>query len=425
MRTLKSHPVIVKRSLVCAVVGLMVGNAYALTPEQQEIRQLRAELNALKALVEQKIAHEQSTSPKVQVAAGTAQEKTPVVSVKSANGTEVDVYGFVRADANYKLHGTDTTFNSIESAPIKGSSEADIKRFNTSMATTRLGFNFITPVAGHKVGGRLEGDFFGGGENASSLRVRHAYLTYDNWLVGQTWSTFNDLNTIPDIIDFYLMAGHGADRTAMVRYENGFTENTKYAIAVERNKTFDRAPNLVGKLSHTFAGNKAYVSARTFVTQAQDPSTSSDKEISWGAALAGTYKVTDDLRLMADYNHIKGNKQYVEQSNTAYVTDAQGKLLLNEFDSLSLSASYQITPKVNTSLGLGYMKAKDNDYATRMKATNANVANKEIKQGFVNVIYKPVKPVSLGVEYLNGQRETFEGNKGKDERIGIMAQYDF
>jgi hypothetical protein len=40
------------------------------------------------------------------------------------------------------------------------------------------------------------------------------------------------------------------------------------------------------------------------------------------------------------------------------------------------------------------------------------------------MMYSPVPPVTLGVEYIYGERKTFSGQKGKDNRVGAMA-YNF
>lgn len=46
-------------------------------------------------------------------------------------------------------------------------------------------------------------------------------------------------------------------------------------------------------------------------------------------------------------------------------------------------------------------------------------------QAWLNFIYSPVKPVDLGIEYINGERETFAGETFKDNRFGLMARYNF
>jgi hypothetical protein len=38
--------------------------------------------------------------------------------------------------------------------------------------------------------------------NGYSPEIRHAFMSYDGWTLGQTWSTFMDVNALPDSIDF-------------------------------------------------------------------------------------------------------------------------------------------------------------------------------------------------------------------------------
>ncbi|WLF84642.1 DcaP family trimeric outer membrane transporter [Moraxella sp. ZY210820] len=370
--------------------------------DPEELRQLREEIQALKAVVEQK----QQQQVKYQL------QNAPKLNTK--NGAEVKLYGFVRADAGIKLDGTSNTWNNIAEA---NTGNDDVK-LNTSMATTRLGFEFKTPTkGGHLVGGKLEGDFRGGSnsENGNGFRVRHAYVTYNDVLVGQTWSVFNDLDVLPNILDDNLIAGQGADRTLQIRYETKVAPQTKVAVALERNKNYNRVPNLTARVQQKMAGDKVHVSARSFVGEAHDSNASNDKKLTWGVAVGAAYNVNDNLTLMGDYNHIKGNQQYLEQTNTPYTVNANGKLTLSEFDAVSLGANYKFTPKVSGTTGVGYIKAKDNGVGT----------NREIKQGFTNVVYSPVEPLSFGVEYLYGEATTFADTKAKDQRVGLSATYNF
>ncbi len=40
-------------------------------------------------------------------------------------------------------------------------------------------------------------------------------------------------------------------------------------------------------------------------------------------------------------------------------------------------------------------------------------------------MYNPYKPVTFGVEYVYGERETFNNRTGVDNRFNMMAIYDF
>lgn len=347
------------------------------------------------------------------------------VSFQTKGGAEAEVYGFVRGDAVYQIYGADSVFNNVENAPVGANQKRDVD-LNTTMATTRLGFNFNAPVEGQKLGGKLEADFYGDGPNGSKFRIRHAYMTYNNWLLGQTWSTFGDMNTFADIIDFNPIAGQGAKRLQMVRYETALNPTVKVAGAIEKNAHYDQLPNFVGRVQFT-PNSQTYLSGRAFVTQAHVDDVDK-KETAFGVGVSGSYKITDTVKVLGEYNHIKGDANYMEKANKAYQINANNKLVLNEYDTFLVGAEVKVTPKITTNLALGYIKNKSGEYAdlSIANATSADkVGNKTIKQGFVNVQYKPVKPITLGVEYVHGERETFGNQKGKDSRVGFMASYAF
>lgn len=342
------------------------------------------------------------------------------VSFQTKGGAEAEVYGFVRGDAVYQIYGNgEGVWNAVETAPTGKNQKRDID-LNTTMATTRLGVNFNAPVEGKKVGGKIEGDFLGSaaGTDGKAFRIRHAYMTYENWLLGQTWSTFHDMNTFADIIDFNPIAGQGAKRLQMVRYETALNPTVKVAGAIEKNAHYDQLPNLVGRVQFT-PNSQTYLSGRAFVTQAHVDGVDK-KETAFGVGVSGSYKITDTVKVLGEYNHIKGDANYMEKANKAYQINANNKLVLNEYDTFLIGTEVNVTPKITTNLALGYVKHKAGEYAQLAPATNKN-----IKQGFVNVQYKPVKPITLGVEYVHGERETFSKEKGKDSRVGVMASYAF
>lgn len=99
----------------------------------------------------------------------------------------------------------------------------------------------------------------------------------------------------------------------------------------------------------------------------------------------------------------------------------------NEFNAFQVGATYKILPNLRSTIAYGAMFADDdNKYATLLN----RAGNKEVKQAWINFIYSPVQPVDLGIEYINGKRETFAPNadgetKFKDNRVGVMARYNF
>ena len=83
---------------------------------------------------------------------------------------------------------------------------------------------------GAKLGTFWEMDFMlsgtGNGDerisNSYNPRVRHAFVTYDKWLFGQTWMTFFNVGALPENLDFVGPAESTIfGRQAMIRYTSG------------------------------------------------------------------------------------------------------------------------------------------------------------------------------------------------------------
>ena len=90
---------------------------------------------------------------------------------------------------------------------------------------------------------------------------------------------------------------------------------------------------------------------------------------------------------------------------------------------LQVGATYKFSPNFRSTLAYGAIFADDDtDYA---KSTSNVNANEKVQQAWVNFIYTPVAPIDLGVEYINGKRDTFAGQSYKDNRVGLMAKYSF
>ncbi|MHA3891294.1 DcaP family trimeric outer membrane transporter [Acinetobacter sp. GXMZU3951] len=431
----------IRQSLAVTIATLMMTATHAATAEQEEIAQLRAEVEALKALIQQNLPQVQqattvTSAPQPKNTTMTAVEKTSVANnptvekssplqFKTAGGAEVKLYGFVRGDASYQFEGGNAIFNRINAVALDNAADKTKTedRFYSTATTTRLGLDFKSPIEGQNVGGKIEVDFRGTND---SLRIRHAYLTLNNWLFGQTTSSFLATDLQPEMLDFNSPLGIGTFRTPMIRYSDKLSADTAYFVGLEKGRDDNRFPALTAKVKQNFAAGKGSTSLRALAQEFRATDAGNETAFSWGLGLGASYKVTDELRVMGDYSHVKGDDKFLLYTNTAYNTGPQTTdVNLNEFDALTVGATYQFNPKVRSTLGYGLMLANDsNDYADNLASTDT-VQNKTLQQGWLNVMYSPVTPVTLGVEYVYGERETFSGETGKDNRVGAMARYNF
>ena len=269
-------------------------------------------------------------------------------------------------------------------------------------------------------------------DNAKSenLRIRHAYLTLNNWLFGQTTSSFASVHA-PEMIDYNTnIGGSGASaRVPQVRYSQKLAPATQLFVSAEEGNskaTKDgdlsyRLPVLTAKVTQGFAEGKGLASARALVEHYKSEAANDDKT-GWGAALGANYQVAEPLKVSADVAYMKGNSNHLYGSNSAYSV-VGNSIEQNEAVAVQVGATYNFSPKLRSTLAYGALFADDGtDYA---RAANNAGANEKVQQAWINFIYSPVKPLDLGVEYINGKRDTFAGNSYKDNRVGLMAKYSF
>ena len=417
------------KTLAVAVTAIMASSAHAAQTEQQQIQQLRQEVESLKTLIQQQHQVQQQQQTQIEqvkaqpvqlTAAPVAKSDASLTAFKTKAGANVKLYGFIRGDANYIVKGADNDFNSVHTSKEEASD-----KLRATAKITRFGLDFDTPVGDDKVGGKVEVDFASASE---SLRIRHAYLTYNNWLFGQTTSNFLSSHA-PEMIDFNTNMGGGTTRIPQVRYNYKLAPTTQLLVAMERGASTATAstvkyslPVLTGKVIQGFAEGKGTASARALVEQYKDE-TGKDDKTGWGVAAGMNYQVSPPLKVSVDVSHVVGNSNYLYGSNTAYVVDVNNNIEQNEFNAVQLGATYKFSPQFRSTLAYGGMFADDgNDYAKIV--SNAN-SNEKVQQAWINFIYSPAAPIDLGVEYVNGKRDTFGGNSYKDNRFGLMAKYSF
>ena len=118
---------------------------------------------------------------------GIASVATPAANagtVAVKGDTAVNMYGFIRFEAGYAKDMASSIYHNV---PVD--TDSDDEHYETNANITRVGLTFNNADA--NVGGRIEGDFWGG-----KFRLRRAYIkqTFDNFylLAGQEWGLEND-----------------------------------------------------------------------------------------------------------------------------------------------------------------------------------------------------------------------------------------
>lgn len=409
---------IFKMVLMAIVAGVSSNSSFA-NISQNEHNELRKELMALQKEV-QNLKNENSLQ----------LHSAPSMSmIEKKRSTEVNIYGFIRADATYQATGASTMYNNINAVPLKNTHEEykQRDRFRATAAATRIGANFRTETPVGEIKGKIETDFFGGATR-DQFRIRHAYLTFDKWLVGQTWSNFIAPEYLPETIEPASYVGGSLLRVPVLRYTDKITDQTSFVLSIEDPKYTAatdpdnemRLPAFVGRINHNF-DNGSLISGRSFLAEKK---TANDEKFAWGIGLGGKYLISPHTILKADYYHVKGDGRFLAWSNSGYALDINNQMHENEFDTISLGITHKFNPKLRSTIGYGYMKANESSTFAHLKYDD-NTQNKQLWQGWANAIYSPFKSIDFGLEYVYGQRETFNDQTGVDNRFNMMISYDF
>lgn len=135
--------------------------------------------------------------------------------------TTVSLGGYAKVDVRH-VDG-DIAYQDYWVANFPAGAAVDTSHTGFNVKESRLNFK----VTHGDVSGFVEFDMYGGGgnevvSNSSNPRLRHFYINYKNWMVGQNWTTFMPLHALPEALDFGgPHVGEVFIRQTQVRYTHG------------------------------------------------------------------------------------------------------------------------------------------------------------------------------------------------------------
>ncbi|WP_109355452.1 DcaP family trimeric outer membrane transporter [Sphingorhabdus sp. EL138] len=404
---------------------------------------------ARQAIDETRALAERTTAVESRIAEQAAVTQKVAEQSDDANGfnvgkTRVTYGGYVKLDViTERTSGGQVPSGSIArdflipgAIPVGG--EASGFDTDFSARQTRFFLKTETDVGDdHKIGSHIELDFMvtsGGDErisNSFAPRVRQAYITFDNWLFGQTWSTFQDVSALPEAMDFIgPTPGTVFDRQPMIRYTNGGLQ-----IALEQPETTittptgarivagdDSLPDMVARYNHKgeFGHLTAAAIGRVLRVNEDDFGLINDSSFGYGVSLSGKLNVgeRDDFKFMATAGEGLGRYIGLNIVNDAAVR-ADGSLA--PIATYSGFAAYRHfwNDKWRSTLSGSYFKADNPVLLTTGLVTD------ESWNVFGNLVYSPVVPLDIGIEYMYAKRRIEDGASGNLQKVQMSAKYKF
>jgi hypothetical protein len=363
------------------------------------------------------------------------------------------IYGFAMADYIYDANRVDPSWDDtlrpskIPTDPgVFGSDGQSV----FSAKQSRLGVKGDIPVGdGYSdITFKFEFDMFGVGVDAgqTTIRLRHAYGEWGQFLAGQTNSVFMDIDIFPNVVDYWGPTGMVFLRNPQFRWTPYRTANSNFAIAVEKPsndidvgtireldpelganlQNDEKLPDLTAHyyMSDTWghfqiAGILRDVAYDTAGSPNNEPKSS---QLGWGVDATGHVNVLDRDKILLGVVYGQGIASYMNDGGVDLapegtdLTDIHAKAV----PLLGVSAYFDHywDSKFSSSIGYSFTQVDNTGLQEPTAYQKGEYAS-------VNLLYTPVKNFMIGGEFLWGQRIDHDGNAGDDVRFQISVKYDF
>ena len=314
-----------------------------------------------------------------------------------------------------------------------GSADDDITT-DFQARETRINFRADTKTAGgDSITAFIEMDFFthaDGNEvvsNSWSPRLRHAFIKYNKWTFGQTWSTFQDVTVLPEALDFVGPAESTTFiRQAMVRYTSGnlelAVENPEAFVAgagtAERG--FSTMPDLIGRYTFKLAGGSYIRVAGLYRSiKVGDIAGSQRDETGYGVSASAKFMIGNgDLRAMVTVGDGVGRYVGLGFVRDGYI-DANNEISTAEAVAAFVSYRFKWNDKWRSNIMYGTTTI---DYDDDVAAAGLNDTGSSFH---ANLIYNVLPKLDIGGEIIWGERELVDGTDGDFTRFQFSAKYAF
>lgn len=357
--------------------------------------------------------------------------------------TEFTYGGYIKLDAMWSDYSAGAPAGSsvgrdfyVPSTLTVGSDDSSDAVFDMHARESRFNFGTATLLDnGKTVKTKIELDFLasapGGNErvsNSYSPRIRHAFISYDGWLFGQTWSNFQNVGALPEALDFVGPAeGTVFVRQSQIKYTTGAwsfsLENPESTITTAGGGmavTDDASlPDFTARYTHKADWGNFVVAALARQLTYKVGGVDAD-ETSFGVSASGMVKFGEDnLKFMLTQG--KGLGRYVG------LNVARGAVLngddLDAIDSTSGFIAYQHkwNSQWRSTFLYSFLSADNDENLLAMYGDPT-----ESSQSYsANILYSPVKRLTFGAEFKHAERELESGVDGDLDRLQFSVKYAF
>jgi len=432
---------------------------------EQTMQELKGQINALEHAQVASVQPAAESQPTIAPQPAAAAVSVPVEALRPAikaaqtagaeqPGTRLDLYGFAMLDAGYNFGQTDPNwFDVVRPTKLPASPNefgADGNAY-FGVRQTRFGVKTSTPTALGDLKTQFEFELFGTGVDAgqTTFRLRHAWGSLGQFLAGQTWSPFMDIDVFPNELEYWGPNGMVFFRNVQFRWTPISTDHTELVFAVERPGASADQGVYSGRIE--LSNITPHFNLPDFSWHVRETQ-------QWGyVQLAGIFRkigwtdnnATPTLNFSGTAfgwglnltSNVKFGKQDVGRFEVVYGSGIENYMNDAPIDvGVRNNFSNPVSPVKGVALPvLGVVSFLDHTWSDRFTSSigysMVNIQNSDAEktsdyhQGHYaigNLLFKPVPKVTMGSEFQFGRRLNFtDGFNYNDYRLQFSFKYDW
>jgi hypothetical protein len=372
---------------------------------------------------------------------------------KSQNGeSTLEIYGFAMLDAGYDFKSNNPDWYDVirptKLPAFRGEFDPEGKTY-MGVRQSRLGFKSSTPTKWGELKTVFEFELFGTGVDAgqTTFRLRHAYGELGHFGAGQYWTVFGDTDAYPNTFEYWGPNGLVWFRNVQFRWmplkgKNSVTIGLeKPGASADQGIYRDRIelqgvrpklrwPDLTGNVR--FERGWGHIQFSGILRSIRWEDTNDDAidlsggALGFGGSISSHYNFGKNDVGRFQFTYGKGIENYMNDAPVDVGIRTRAGDLQRPFEGVALPVFGMSTfldhtwnKKFTTSAGYSMLNIENS-------SGQAADAFQRGQYGIVNLLYYPLKNVTIGGEFQWGRRENFRDGFGvNDFRIQFGFKYNF
>lgn len=304
-------------------------------------------------------------------------------------------------------------------------------QFNVNARGSQLSIDVRAPDVDGDPRFYYQNDFFGSGGGELPFRVRQLYGEIYNFVLGQTFSVFEDPDAWPDTVDYEGPNSAVFARRPLVRYQLVLNKNWQMNFGLEKPgaevdtsidpnaQNVDHAPD--GGLNLRWEKKDVghmQLGAIFRDIGVKGPIVGNQSVFGWGLNLAGSFNITENDSVQAQVTYGEGLFRYFNDdfANNDAAFDSNGELTAIPAFGGMVGFTHKWNDIFRSTASYGYVEL-DNEFSQGPHAYHTT------HYASLNVVWQIRKRLSVGFEGLYGHKEEKSGADGDAFRMQVGIVY--